>query len=124
MPASARKPGVSLRALRASLLALLLAVALLPTAGQTQHPLVQFGADLSAGSGALSSWTGSTVCSGATTTTWLGVTCASSQPRAIVLPVGLYLTGSISCAVASSTTLTSLDLVRMQNRRAWALKIR
>ena len=111
----ARRAGVSQSALRASLVALLLAVALLPSAGQTQHPLVQFGADLSAGSGALSSWTGSTVCSGATTTTWLGVTCASSQPKAIALPGGLYLNGSISCAVASSTTLTSLDLVRVHN---------
>lgn len=117
VPATAHGDGVSQHTLRASLVALLLAVTFLPSAGQTQHPLVQFGADLSAGSGALSTWTGSTVCSGATTTTWLGVTCASSQPRAIALPVGLYLTGSISCAVASSTTLTSLDLVRNRTPR-------
>ena len=119
--------GVVRGALRATLSTLLLLIAFCPVAGQTppappmpppppspppQHPLVSFGAALAGpGGSALASWSGTAVCSGATTTTWAGVTCVASQPTAIAL-AGLGLSGNLSCAVASVTTLSSIDLVR------------
>ena len=125
--ARCNRRGVVHDALRATLATLLLMVAFCPVAGQTppappmpppppspppQHPLVSFGAALAGGVGnALATWSGTTVCSGATTTTWAGVTCVASQPTAIALS-GLGLSGNLSCAVASVTTLSSLDLVR------------
>ena len=72
--------------------------------------LVAFAAALTSGS-TLSSWSGAFPCSGLTTSTWTGVTCAAGNVTAITLS-GLSLNGSISCAVATVTTLARLDLVR------------
>ena len=73
--------------------------------------LAQFGLDLQGTGVALSTWTGTTPCTGPTTSNWTGVTCAGSSPVKLALS-GLGLTGSVSCAASVYTNLTSVDLVR------------
>lgn len=74
--------------------------------------LAQLGVDLAGSSSALSSWTGTNPCTGTSgASVWSGVTCAAGLPVQLSLS-GLGLTGSVSCAASSNTSLTSIDLVR------------
>jgi hypothetical protein len=75
-------------------------------AAQPSVSLVAFAAALrGANASVLSTWTGSTPCSGS----WQGVWCASSIVTRVRLS-GLLLNGTLSCDIASVSTLTFLDL--------------
>jgi hypothetical protein len=82
-----------------------------PNSGLLAASLIAWGQSLTAGGTQLASWTGASACSGLTTSSWLGVTCAGSAPTMVVLS-NQALSGNISCAVATVTTLTRIDLVR------------
>jgi hypothetical protein len=82
-----------------------------PNSGLLASSLISWGQSLTGGGTQLSSWTGVTACSGLTASSWLGITCTGGVPTAVVL-AKQGLSGNISCAVATVTTLTSIDLVR------------
>ena len=82
-----------------------------PNSGLLASSLISWGQSLTGGGAQLASWTGASACSGAASSSWLGVTCAGGVPTAVVLS-NQALRGNISCAVASVTTLTRIDLVR------------
>jgi hypothetical protein len=77
-----------------------------PNSGLLASSLISWGQSLTGSGTQLATWTGSG-CSAS----WKGVTCTGGTPTAISL-AGLGLTGNISCAVATVTTLTRVDLVR------------
>ena len=83
-------------------------------AAQSNVALAAFGAALrGANASALSTWTGAITCtsssSGVYTSNWQGVYCDTNIVTRVRLS-GLLLNGSLSCDVASVSTLTFLDL--------------
>ena len=78
--------------------------------------LAQFGLDVAGSSVALSTWTGTNPCTGASTSNWAGVTCALSVPVKLALS-GFGLNGTVTCSASANTSITSIDLVRASAQR-------